>query len=254
MIGAVRPFFSALRFLTCVPVPGGWAGDEKDLRRGLLFFPVVGLLIGGVAAAACFGLDQVLPPLAGSAFVVCLLIAVSRALHMDGLADTADGLLSSRSREQMLTIMRDSHTGAMGVVAVACVILTKTALLACVSPPGSRWQVVLLMPLAGRCAVIVTMGVFSYSRTGGGLATVFALKGARRLLLPLWAAAVLMAAGWLLADVQGLVAGAASIATGIVIGAYCHRKIGGYTGDTLGATSEVVECVPALVGALQVWG
>ena len=249
----IKPFFSALRFLTPVPVSGSWAGGERELARSSYYFPVVGLLIGGVVAAACFGLDQVLSPLAGSAIVVCLLITASRALHMDGLADTADGMLSSRPRDQVLTIMRDSRTGAMGVVAVVCVIVLKTALFASVAPEGVRWKIALLMPLAGRCAIVVTMALFPYARPGGGLATVFAPRGAHRWLLLVWAPVVLFAAGWLIAGTQGLVAAAASIAGAVAVGLYCHRRIGGYTGDTLGAASELVECMPALVGALWAW-
>ncbi|MBN1631450.1 MAG: adenosylcobinamide-GDP ribazoletransferase [Thermoleophilia bacterium] len=248
----IKPFFSALRFLTPVPVPESWAGGERELSRSPYYFPIVGLLAGGVAAAVCFGLDQVLPPLASSAILVCVLIAVSRALHMDGLADTADGLLSSRPREQMLVIMRDSHTGAMGVVAVVCVIVLKTALFASVGPEDLRWKIALLMPLAGRCAMVASMAVFRYARPEGGLATVFAVTGIRRWALLAWAVVVVLAAGWLLAGLEGLVAGAASVAAGLLVGLYCYRRIGGYTGDTLGATNELVECVPALVGALWV--
>ena len=249
----MKPFFSALAFLTPVPVPASWVGGERELARSPYCFPIVGLLIGGLAAAICFGLDKVLPPLAVSALVVCLLIAASKALHMDGLADSADGLLSSRSREQMLTIMRDSRTGAMGVVAVVCVVVVKTALFASVAPEGARWKIALLMPLAGRCAMVVTMALFRYARADGGLATVFELRGAHRWVLLVWAPAVVLVAGWLLVGVQGLVAAAASIAAGLLVALYCRRRVGGYTGDTLGATCEIVECVPALVGALWAW-
>jgi adenosylcobinamide-GDP ribazoletransferase len=249
----IKPFFSALRFLTPVPIPESWAGGERELARSPYYFPIVGLLIGGVVAAACFGLDHIVPPLAGSAIVVCLLIAVSKALHMDGLADTADGMLSSRPRDQILAIMRDSRTGAMGVVAVVCVILVKTALFTSTAPEGARWKIAILMPLAGRCAMGVNMALFPYARPDGGLATVFVAAGARKWLLLVWAAVVLVAGGWLIAGVQGMVAAAASVVAGLAVGLYCHRRIGGYTGDTLGATSELVECVPALVGALWAW-
>lgn len=248
----MKPFFAALRFLTPLPVPGAWAGGERELARGAYFFPVVGLLIGGVVAAACFGLDQVLPPLPASAILVCVLIAASRALHMDGLADTADGLFSSRPRDQILAIMRDSRTGAMGVVAVVCVVLTKVALFAAVAPEGARWKIALLMPLAGRCALVVNMALFRYAREGGGLATVFVPGRTGRWLLGVWALVVLFAGGWLVAGTEGLVAAAASAGAGLAVGLYVWRRIGGYTGDTLGATSEFVECVPALVGALWV--
>ncbi|MBN1322328.1 MAG: adenosylcobinamide-GDP ribazoletransferase [Thermoleophilia bacterium] len=249
----IKPFFSALRFLTPVPVPESWAGGEKELSRSPYYFPVVGLLAGGVVAAVCFGFDQILPSLASSAILVCVLIAVSRALHMDGLADTADGLLSSRPREQTLAIMRDSRTGAMGVVAVVCVIVLKTALFTSVAPEGMRWKIALLMPVAGRCAMVMSMAVFRYARPEGGLATVFAVSGVWRWLLLAWAIVVALAAGWLIAGLTGLVAGAASAGVGLLLGLYCHRRIGGYTGDTLGATNEIVECVPALVGALWAW-
>ncbi len=249
----IKPFFSALRFLTPVPVPGPWAGGERELSRSPFFFPVVGALIGGVVAAISFGLDHVLPPLAASAILVCVLVAASRGLHMDGLADTADGLLSSRPRDQILTIMRDSRTGAMGVVVVVCVILLKTALLASITPEGARWQIALLMPLAGRCAMVVTMALFPYARPEGGLATVFLARTAGRRLLLVWAPLVLLAGGWLLAGVEGLAAAGASIFVGLIVGIYCQRRIGGYTGDTLGATNELVECMPALIGALWAW-
>jgi adenosylcobinamide-GDP ribazoletransferase len=249
----MKAFFSALRFLTPLPVPESWAGGERELSRSLYYFPMVGLLIGGVAAALCFGLDHVLPALASSAILVCALIAASKALHIDGLADTADGLLSSRTREQMLDIMRDSRTGAMGVVAVVCVIVLKTALLTGIAPEGARWKIALLMPLAGRCAIVATMAIFRYARAGGGLATAFRPSGAGRWLLPAWALVMVLAVGWSIAGVQGLVAAAASAVAGLAVGLYCYRRLGGYTGDTLGATCELVECVPALVGALWAW-
>jgi adenosylcobinamide-GDP ribazoletransferase len=246
----VKPFLAAVRFLTPVPVPEGWTGGERQLSRAVYYFPVVGLLAGGVAAAVCFGLDRVLPSLAVSAILVCLLVVASRGLHVDGLADTADGLFSSRPREQVLAIMRDSHTGAMGVAAVVCTLILKTALLASVVPEGARWRTVLLMPLAGRCAAVMSMGLFRYARAEGGLATVFERRGAARWALVAWAAVLVLGAGRLLAGWEGLVAAAASLGVGLLLGLYCRRRIGGYTGDTLGATNELVECVPALVGAL----
>lgn len=248
----MRAFFAAVSFLTPVRVPESWAGGERGLSRSPFFFPMVGLVVGGLAAAACLGLDRILPPLPAGALLVCFLIAASGALHMDGLADTADGLLSSRPREQVLTIMRDSRTGAMGVVVVVCTIVVKIALLASVAPESSRWRIALLMPLAGRCAMVVAMTLFPYARPQGGLATIFAMRGTRRLLLLLWAPAVLLAGGWLIAAAEGLVAAGASLAVGLLLGLYCQRRIGGYTGDTLGATNELVECVPALVGALWI--
>jgi adenosylcobinamide-GDP ribazoletransferase len=246
----LRPFFSALSFLTPVRIPASWAGGERELARGLYYFPIVGLLIGGVVAAICYGLDLVLPSLAVAALVVVGLIAASRGLHMDGLSDTADGLFSSRPREQMLVIMRDSHVGAMGVIAIVAVMVMKTALLASISPDGARWRMVLLVPLAGRCAIVLTMAVFRYARAEGGLATAFAVSGGRRWALLIWPPVVLFAVSWFLVGLEGVVAAAASVVAGLLVGLYCRRRLGGYAGDTLGATNELVEIMPLLVAAL----
>jgi len=244
----VRSFFSALRFLTLFPVPSSWCGDKDNLRKSLFSFPLIGLVIGGIVAGIGFGLGHVLPALPASVFVVVALVAASRGLHLDGLADTADGFFSSRSRERILEIMRDSRTGAMGVVAIATVLLLKVSLLAAAGGP-LEWGLVLLMPLAGRCALLVVTAFFPYARPEGGLATVFRGGRGRLALLALWACVVLFAAGWLIESRKGLAAAGASIAVALLFGVYSWRKVGGYTGDTLGATCEIVELVPALVYA-----
>lgn len=245
----MKPFFAALTFLTPVRVPSGWAGGERQLRQATVFFPVVGAFIGGVAAAVTYGLDYLLPPLPASVLVVLWLLASSGGLHMDGLADTADGLLSSRPRERVLEIMRDSHIGAMGVIAVAGVLLFKVALLSCIE--GSwRWRLVLLAPIASRCALLAVMSLFPYARKEGGLGTVFCVRGRVAVLLAAWAVLVLLVAGWLCASYRGLGAAVAGLGAALLLSWYVNRRIGGYTGDTLGATSEMVEVVPFLVAVI----
>ena len=194
----MRAFFAALTFLTPVRVPQPWTGGERGLRSAAAFFPVVGILIGGVAAAVSFGVDHILPVLPAAVIVVLWLVASSAGLHMDGLADTADGLLSSRPRERVLEIMRDSHIGTMGVIAVAGVLLLKVALLSSIGGPD-RWRLVLLAPIAGRCALLLVMAVFPYARGEGGLGTIFRVQGRKAALLATWAVVFLAAAGWLCA-------------------------------------------------------
>jgi adenosylcobinamide-GDP ribazoletransferase len=245
----MRSFFSAVAFLTPVPVPESWCGGERGLRGAPAFFPIVGAVIGGVGAAFAFGIDHVLPRLAASVFVVLALVAASAGLHMDGLADTADGLLSSRPRARVLEIMRDSHIGTMGVIAVAGVLLLKVALLSSID--GSlRWRMVLLAPIAGRCALLLVMSLFPYARSDGGLATAFLTRGRRAALLSAWAVLLMLGAGWLCASYRGLAAAGASLIAALLLGWYVRRRIGGYTGDTLGATSELIELVPFLVAAI----
>jgi adenosylcobinamide-GDP ribazoletransferase len=247
----MKTLFSALTFLTPVRVPASWCGGEKQLRGAPAFFPIVGVLIGGVAAAIVFGVDHILPLFPASVIAVLVMVGASAGLHMDGLADTADGLLSSRPRERVLEIMRDSHIGTMGVLAVAAVLLLKVSLLTSIADPDpDRWRLVLLAPVAGRCGLLVAMSLFPYARAEGGLATIFRSAGRRAALLSAWAVVVVFAAGWLCASYRGLVIAGAALALALLFGWYTRRRIGGYTGDTLGATSELVEVLPFLIATI----
>ena len=148
----------------------------------------------------------------------------------------------------MLEIMKDSHVGAMGVVAVVSVFALKAATLAELSQEV-RWRCVFLMPVAGRCALVVSLAVLPYARSGGGLGTLF-YQGRPRIA----AAGSLVLLGLLGGGgggARGLIAAAVSAVVTLLLGLYAYRKIGGATGDTLGAVCEVVECVPALTFAAR---
>lgn len=239
-------FLAAIRFLTIVPVPGTRGTAESDLARSLPWFPVVGLVLGVPSAGLAWGLTLVAPPMVAAAAILIVLMAWSGCLHLDGLSDTADGFLSSRSRDQILDIMHDSHAGAMGVVSIVVVLLAKFAALASLDR-AAVWPVVLLTPLAGRSAMVLEMAVLPYARPNG-LGAVFYRH--RRWPAALWAVVVLAAVGWGVLGLRGLAAGGASMAVALALAAYAGRKIGGATGDTLGATCEIVEVVPALTLAL----
>ncbi len=239
----MKPLLAAWRFLTIVPVPGNWGTAEEDLARSAAWFPVVGLLLGIAAAGLAYGLASVAPPLVAAAAMVVILLGFSGGLHLDGLADTADGFFSSRPRERILEIMKDSHIGAMGVIAIVCLLLVKFAALA--SLPAARlWPAALLMPLAGRCALVLHMALLPYARPSG-LGAIFYRQKPRW--AALWAAGVLAGVACGVLGRCGLVVWAACLAVVLVLSLYVHRKIGGATGDTLGTLCEVVEVVPALV-------
>jgi adenosylcobinamide-GDP ribazoletransferase len=247
----MRPFLAALRFLTILPVPESWAGGREHLARSAPFFPAVGLLIGALMAAADYGLRWTLPPSPAGVLTVIGMIAISGGLHLDGLADTADGMLSSRPRERILEIMKDSRTGPMGVAAVVCVIALKLAALSAV-PDTLRFATVLMMPLAGRCAIMLMMSMLPSARQEGSLTSVFR-RGRASMQLAV-AIGGLLVVGWLGSSRAGLTAGALCIAASIVLAVYVHRRIGGFTGDTLGAACEIVEIVPALTMAAWAHG
>jgi adenosylcobinamide-GDP ribazoletransferase len=239
---------AALKFLTVLPVPSGGDTRERDLAGSLPFFPVVGLLIGALVAALALGLGRVLPPLPAAALIVIALVAVSGGLHLDGLSDSADGFFSSRPRERILEIMRDSRAGPMGIIAIVSVMGLKFATLAS-TPEIHLWSAVFLMPIAGRCALVVGMASLPYARPEGGLGSAL-YKGWRKTSAGL-SILLLVSAGWIVAGWAGLIAAGSSVLVTLLLAAYTYHKIGGATGDTLGAGCEIAEVVPALT--LAVW-
>ena len=254
MLSHMKEFFSALSFLTLIPVPAKWAGDEHALAGAAWYFPLVGILIGGLTAGVVVLASPFLPPWPLAFCAVAVLGGISGGLHMDGLADTADGLFSARPRERMLEIMRDSHVGTMGALALIFVIGTKASLLATVAGhgPGTVLDVVFLMPVAGRCATLLCMTLIPYVREEG-LASLFWERTWPRFAL---AMLVLFAAGWAAGGWVGI---AAVLVCLVVVGAFtllCHMRLGGGTGDTLGALTELAELAVGLgfVAALQVVG
>lgn len=242
----MKPFLAALKFLTIAPVPSRWAGDETILGRAAPYFPLVGLLIGMVVATLDSALCSIFPSLLASTLTIIALIAASGGLHLDGLADTADGFFSSRPRERILEIMRDSATGAMGSGAIACVIILKLAAVNSVSHEV-RWSAILMMPIAGRCSLVILLNVSPYARSEGGLATIF--EDNRSVFHPLFAVIVLALTGWITAGPTGLAMAAVSLVGTLAFAFYTQGKIGGYTGDTLGAACEITEILPALAAA-----
>jgi len=235
-------FLAAVQFLTIIPVRRETAGE--DIGRSLIFFPVVGLGIGGIL----FGLDQLfalfLPAALGSALLIMALVLVTGAIHLDGFIDTCDGMATGRSAEQRLAIMRDSRVGGFGVVGAFCLLLLKYISLLFL-PGAYRMVALLLMPMLGRWAMVFAIfGYPSARKEGMGqtfkqqanwrglvIATLIAVA-ASVALMKLWGCAV-MAAIWLIT---------------VVMVAYLRRKLGGLTGDTYGAINEVIEvCVLILV-------
>ena len=240
----MRAFFAAIRFLTVLPVPRSWAEGEGVLERSVPFFPLVGVIIGAAAAGLAAGLVHVLPPAPSAVVLVLALIAASGALHLDGLADTADGFLSSRPKQKVLEIMRDSASGAMGVLAISGILLMKVACFVSL-PPEHWWRFALIVPVAGRGAVVLSMSLLRYARPSG-LGTAFYEKTHGFALLI--SMTVLAAVAWGCLRMPGLLAAGVSVITVLVFCGWCQRRIGGSTGDTLGAACEIAEagCLLAL--------
>ncbi|EJM19411.1 cobalamin 5''-phosphate synthase/cobalamin synthase [Pseudomonas sp. GM18] len=237
------PFWIALQFLSSLPIrlPGMPAPEE--LGRSLLFYPLVGLLFGAILWALN-GLLLGAPLLLHAALLLTVWVVLSGALHLDGLADSADAWLGGfGDRERTLTIMKDPCSGPIAVVTLVLVLLLKfAALLALIEQ--QHGVVLIIVPLIARSALLGLFLTTSYVRAGGlGQALADHLpRLAGKQVLVISAVVCVLIAG--LSGVWGL----ALAAIGFVwLRHVMMRRLGGTTGDTAGALLELLE-VALLVG------
>lgn len=230
----------ALSFLTRIPcgIPAGVS--DRRLGRSLAWFPLVGLFIGAMAAGGALLLARFFPAIVVAAITVAGLTALTGALHLDGVADVADGCYGSRDRESRLRIMKDSRVGAMGVVAVGCVLLLKVAALA--SLPAERlWPALLVAPAGGRWLQAALAATSPYARPEGGTGGAFVTHAGGRELF--FASLVPVAASLLLFGAPGFIVLVALALLFLFWRRYSLTKLGGVTGDVLGAACEWSEAV-----------
>jgi adenosylcobinamide-GDP ribazoletransferase len=224
---------TALQFLTILPVPG-----SADLAAAVRWSPVVGLLLGTLLAGGDLVLALWLGPGARAVLLVAALAILTGALHLDGLADSADGLLAHRSPADRLAIMRDPRTGGFGVAAVSLTLIAKVAALAELDGP-LRTVAIVVTPGLARWTIVALARFAPSARAGGGMGSAWhtgATSGALVLASAVALVPTVVLAGW-----HGLVlAGVAALVAGL-IGVFATSRIGGVTGDVLGAAVEVVE-------------
>jgi adenosylcobinamide-GDP ribazoletransferase len=237
----------ALSLFTVIPTGGGAELGPDDAARAVLWMPAVGLLLGLAGAGVVLGVDAggTSGPrrLLGAALAVALLALLTGGLHLDGLADTADGLGSRRPAQQALDIMRRSDVGPMGVAALVLVLLIQVAALAAVPRISLAAAALVLAAVTGRVAVVVAAG--SPAARPGGFGALVAGQTTladRELTVALFGCAVtaagLAAGGWALAT-RGLIAVLAGLLAGGVLQLVTRRRLGGMTGDVFGAIVEV---------------
>lgn len=234
---------AAVAFLTAV----GSSATPDD--RTVLWFPAVGAFLGGALGALWWGAGELWPLLIAAVLVVAADLAATGMLHADGLADSADGLLPPlTSPERRLAVMADPVVGAFGVATVAIVLIARVATLAVLTPHplalAGLW-------CASRTAMAVVATTLPY--TGGGLATAFLGPDPSRrrvpvllMGLPLAVFCAVFAEGW-----PGAAAVAGVAVTAALVAAFAWRRVGGFTGDVLGALCLLGETVGLLVLAAR---
>ncbi len=233
---------AALAFLT----PLGRA-REPD-RTTFDWFPVVGALLGAAVGLVWWGAHEVWSPLVAAMLAVAADVALTGALHVDGLADTADGVLPHLDRDRRLAVMAEPDVGAFGVTAVVLTLGLRVAVLASLPPdvalPAALW-------CASRTMMAVAARSVPYARTGGGLAAAFLGRSPATVALIGTALAVAIVLAAEVGPAPGLAALSALAAAGAATVALARRRLGGFTGDVLGAAGIVGETVGLLVAAAR---
>jgi adenosylcobinamide-GDP ribazoletransferase len=246
VIPAARGLLLALSWLTVLPVRTG-APTPAVAAAAIRWAPLVGALLGAAAGALLLGLTALgVPPLAGGLLAVGFLGLATRGMHLDGLADTADGLGCYGPPERALAVMRDGSAGPFAVVTLIVVLGTQAASLAALASRGTGAVLaVALAAAAGRAGFgwVCRRGVVA-ARPGGLGATVAGSQ-------PWWAAALwwvaLAAAGYGLAGVRGPLAAALAAAVVVALSRHTARRFTGMTGDVLGAASELATTAALVV-------
>lgn len=229
----------ALTFLTVIPLRP--RDGARPLGDSAAWFPVVGALVGGLAGGVRYGAEPLFGPTVASVLAVVVLVAITGALHQDGLADCADGLGLRGDRERRLAVMRDSAIGSFGALALLGWALLFVAALAALSDEDALHALV-SAAIVGRWAALVHAASTPPARADGLGATFTVTAGALvAASIPTIAAAVLLV---------GFLHGLAVLGAGAVIAAatsaWSHRTLGGRTGDTLGATITIAEVAVCL--------
>jgi adenosylcobinamide-GDP ribazoletransferase len=254
----MRSIILAIQFLTILPVRLKGVVSERDIARSAAFFPVVGVVQGVLLLSSAIPLICIVPPDIVSGFIIAIAIISNGGFHLDGLADTFDALAVKSSsdpvadREKRLSVMKDSSTGAIGVVAIVMVLLLKFVLIKNVLlfPDSLRaFLILFLMPVFSKWIMVPAMYLGKSARHDG-LGKIFIESMSLQIVMFSSALAISIFAIIYITHLAGIFGLQALLIFGLIPAGYllahiavlfCSKKFGGLTGDTLGALSELSE-------------
>lgn len=248
MRSAANSFLVAMQFMTRLPVPRGVQYSPDALAKSASFFPAIGLLVGAGGGALYWLLSPHVNRDVIAVLILVYLVAVTGGLHEDALGDAADGLGGGREKERVLAIMRDSRIGSFGTIAITLGLLARFVFLVNL-PPGKFVGFLIAGQVLGRWTALPLAFFLPSARDGeAGQGKLIAHK----------ITAISFTAGTLLAiAIVGVVLGVAAVSALLIAlmvaaisGFYYRRRIGGITGDCLGATNQLTEIAIYLLGTV----
>lgn len=235
----MKSLILAIQFLTVFPVKSDRAVTKEALAGSMAWFPLVGGLQGAVIAGVDYGLSGLLPVSVRAGVALLVLALTNGGLHIDGFADTVDGLAGGRAPEERLRIMKDSAVGAVGAVFLVLLIIIQYS---CISelPASSRLAVLFLFPAAGRWSQVLLSVWSDYARPEGGLGAAFCRVGLGTFA---FATALVAVPCVFLLGIQSLCILAAIAVVTYLVSIFFKKRLGGVTGDVFGFQSETSEAL-----------
>ena len=234
-------FLLALQFLTRIPLPRAIGFTPERMAGTPAYYPLVGIIIGGASALIYWLASLALPPLASAILALAGGLLLTGAFHEDGLADTFDGIGGGLSRDKALAIMKDSRVGTYGCAALTIVLLSKASSLTAMPLKFACLALIAAHALSRLSAVLVIV-TSRYVRDEGTGKPVASGLSTRALAITL-ATGLLVIAAWVMVEPPAsMLAGLGGLVAGhLLMRLFFERKLGGYTGDTLGAVQQLSE-------------
>ncbi|MFD0620586.1 adenosylcobinamide-GDP ribazoletransferase [Paenibacillus sp. GCM10027629] len=256
---AAQACVAAFQFLSRLPLPIQIHYSKEVFARSVVFYPLVGAVLGGLVWGFGYGSSLLFPLVLAAVLTLVWTVSLTGALHIDGLMDTADGILSHRPREQMLEIMKDSRVGAMGVIVCVLAMLLKAVIFYTLLDQKWSWEIVLPF-IWSRWFMVIGMAAFPYARKESGLGSYFKGVGARHVTGATLMAVVVSVLIWIGTAMWGGIGtittsdglsivwiGMGALLLGMIIARSMANKLGGLTGDTYGALNECLEILLLLI-------
>ncbi|MFZ3072862.1 MAG: adenosylcobinamide-GDP ribazoletransferase [Thermodesulfobacteriota bacterium] len=244
----MKSFFTAVRFLTVLPLRGNVEPSPEELRDSMRFFPLVGALQGAILVLADLVLGKIFPAGVESALLLTILFFTNNGLHLDGFADTVDGLAGGKTKEERLRIMRDSTVGAIGVSAVIFLVLIKYSCIENLSPDIKR-AALFLFPVIGRWVMVPMATWGKYAREEHGLGANFSSNTNKTFFIA--SLITLLPLVWFF-GIKGMAVFLILLVLARVLTNFFIKKLGGVTGDVFGFQSELGEALFLLFCAAKI--
>ena len=229
--------------MTRIPVPVKTEYNDRDFGKSIKFFPVLGLLIGLILYLICF----IVPGFTDSRLLLAVFLVIAETvitggIHLDGLADTFDGLFSYRPKDKILEIMKDSRIGTNGAIVLIIYFLLKTFLLA-----EADIKYIIIMPVIARLATVTNAGLGTYARKSGMSNAIMDYNSKTDILISLIITSVIC---FFFAGFKGLISILVCFIFIVYFLFYVTKKIDGITGDTMGASLEMTSILVLITGVI----